>query len=482
MTTTPVLIVGAGPAGLSAAITLARFGIPTLLVERRTGPSPIPRATAISTRSMELFRSWGLEERIRADEMDVTGMGWVCRTLTEPDGMAVPLGFPSREEARAASPTYPAPVPQDLLEPVLLDHLRGYPHAEVRFGAEVVAVEPHGDGVTAVVREHGTHRHTTLRCGYVIAADGVHSTVRRNLGIAMVGPDNLGDLLSVLIRAPLAEVVGDRRYGLYMIQQKTDLEVFLPVGTGRWLYSRTWSPDTERWSDYTPARLLGHIRAASGVRDLAVEVLQVGRFRFAAQVAERFRDGRVFLIGDAAHRMTPRGGTGMNTAIHDGYDLGWKLGWVLRGWAPVDLLDCYETERRPIAVRNTENSAHPNRPDPDAFANDLAGRLPHVWQPHLGADVSTLDLIGPGRTLLVGPDNDQPDAALAALANPHDAHLRVGAPVEVHRVDAAAASAFGIGPAGAVLVRPDGQVTSRWPAQPARAGHSGRSPLFAVAE
>jgi putative polyketide hydroxylase len=139
----------------------------------------------------------------------------------------------------------------------------------------------------------------------------------------------------------------------------------------------------------------------------------------------------------------------MNTAIHDGHDLGWKLGWVLRGWAPADLLDTYETERRPVGVRNTANSAQPNRPNDDAFANDLASRLPHLWQPHLGPGVSTLDLVGP----------DASNAGLPAGVLPAG-----GAPLAVHVVDAAAAEAFGIGRGGAALVRPDGQVTARWPA------------------
>jgi putative polyketide hydroxylase len=439
---TPVLIAGAGPAGLVAALTLAREGIATLLVERRTEPSPIPRATGISTRSMELFRSWGLEERIRAGELDVTTMGWVCTDLASPDGMPVPLGFPSPEQARAASPTGPAAVPQDHLEPVLLDHLRGYPHAEVRFGAELVGLAQDGDGVTATLREHG--QETTVRCAYLVGADGAHSTVRRRVGIAMDGPDNLADQLAVLFRAPLSAVVGARRYGLYMLQGSVDIEVFVPEGGDRWLYSRTWYPGTERWSDYPEARLVELIRAGSGTPDLPVEILRTGSFTFAAQIAQRYRDGRVFLVGDAAHRMTPRGGTGMNTAIHDGYDLAWKLGWVLRGWAGPGLLDSYEAERRPVGVRNVATSAQANRPDPDAFANDLGGRLPHVW---LGPGLSTLDLLGPGHTLLLGPAGIQVDA-------PH--------PVDTHVVDAAAATALGIGPDGALLVRPDGQVSARF--------------------
>jgi putative polyketide hydroxylase len=451
MTTTPVLIVGAGPAGLVTAITLARQGIATLLVERRATTSPFPRATGISTRTMELIRSWGLEEHVRAGEMDVATQGWVCRSLAAPEGMAVSLGMPTPEQARAASPTGPAAVPQDHLEPVLLAHLRTYQNATVRFGVELVDLTQDADGVTAVLREHRSHRHTTVRCTYVVGADGAHSAVRTSLGIVMQGPDNLGDLLAVLFRAPLAEVVGERRYGLYMLQGSADIEVFLPAGDGdRWLYSRTWSPTAEGWTDYPAERLVQLIRTGSGAPDLPVHILRINRFQFAAQVAERFRDGRAFLLGDAAHRMTPRGGTGMNTAIHAAHDLGWKLGWVLRGWAPADLLDTYEAERRPIGVRNTANSAQPNRPDPNAFANDLGGRLPHVWQ---GTGRSTLDLVGPGRTLLAGPDG----------AGWRSADVGAGAPVEFRVVDAAAAEAFGIGRDGAVLVRPDGQVTARWP-------------------
>src|SRR5205814_5615376 len=157
-----VLVVGAGPAGLTAAITLARLGIAPLLVEKRPGLSPFPRATGVSTRSMELFRSWGLEDRIRAGAVRVRPEGWVCTTLAAPHGMAVPMGFPTVEQAHALSPTAPALAPQDHVEPVLLAHLRGYRHAEVRFDTELVALSPDAHGVTAVLRSGGTD--TTVRC------------------------------------------------------------------------------------------------------------------------------------------------------------------------------------------------------------------------------------------------------------------------------------------------------------------------------
>jgi FAD binding domain len=127
----------------------------------------------------------------------------------------------------------------------------------------------------------------------------------------------------------------------------------------------------------------------------------VSTFSFAAQLAERYRSGRVFLVGDAAHRMTPRGGTGMNTAIHDAYDLGWKLAWTLRGWAPSALLDTYEAMRRPIGEHNVARSGSPNgarQAATEALPYDLNGRIAHHWVAREGQLVSTVDLIDVGLT------------------------------------------------------------------------------------
>jgi 2-polyprenyl-6-methoxyphenol hydroxylase-like FAD-dependent oxidoreductase len=215
----PAVIVGAGPAGLAAAVTLARNGIGSLLVERNLGLSPLPRATAVSTRTMELLRSWGLEDEIRAGQLEIAAVGaWAAESLASPDGVVVPLGHPDFEQSAAASPTTLAAVPQDHLEPVLLRHLRGFGLAEVRFGTELVALAEDAEGVAVSLREVATGRRWTVRSGYVVGADGAHSRVRGLLGIAMDGPDHLDEQLTVLFEAPLGKVVGDRRHGIYFVQ------------------------------------------------------------------------------------------------------------------------------------------------------------------------------------------------------------------------------------------------------------------------
>jgi putative polyketide hydroxylase len=171
----PVLIVGAGPAGLVAAITLAHQGVGSLLIERRADTSALPRATAISTRTMELIRSWGLDERVRAGAVDVQPSAWVTETLASRHGWVSSFGFPTDEQAAEVSPTRPAIAPQDHLEPVLLDHLRTFPSTEVRFGTELVAFDQDDGGVSAVLREAGTNASTLVRSWFIVGADGAHS-------------------------------------------------------------------------------------------------------------------------------------------------------------------------------------------------------------------------------------------------------------------------------------------------------------------
>jgi len=447
---TSVLIVGGGPGGLTAAATLARYGVDFLLVERRAELSSLPRATGVSTRSMELMRSFGIEDEIRAggdDHVEWTQL--FCRTLAQVSaGHTASTGFPTREQCSLISPTAPACIPQDHLEPVLLDHIRSLAAGRVELGSEVVSVDQHAGGVRARLGDR------VVDAQYLIAADGAHSRVRRALGIAMRGPDNLLGAVSALFRAPLWDLVGDRRHAIYNVTDPEAEGVMLPAGDGdRWLYGVTHEPGS-RLARLDESGMARRIRLAAGVHGVAPRIERIGSFTFAAQIADRYRAGNAFLIGDAAHRATPRGGTGMNTAIHDGYDLGWKLAWVLRGWAGDDLLDTYERERRPVADHNVRQSALPPgtpHESGNAVAADLGGRIPHAWVDGARHQVSTLDLLGPGYTLFCGPELDQREVP---------AHV----PVVARRLDVITSRALGIGPADALLVRPDGV-----PAAPAAA-------------
>ena len=224
---TGVLVAGAGPAGLVAGITLAHYGVNVLVVDKRDRISTLSRALVISTRCMELLRSWGLEDKVRAGAADVEPCAWVTPTLASSDGTMVALGVPTAAEAALVSPTRPAWAPQDHLEPILLRRLQDAPTARVRFGTEVVGVEQDDAGVHAtVVDRSGAHR--VIEAAYVIGADGAHSTVRAQLGIRMDGPDNLDEYHRVEFRAPLGPVIGDRRYGLYLINHPDAACVLAP--------------------------------------------------------------------------------------------------------------------------------------------------------------------------------------------------------------------------------------------------------------
>ncbi|HWT22226.1 MAG TPA: FAD-dependent monooxygenase, partial [Solirubrobacteraceae bacterium] len=432
----PVLVAGAGPAGLTAAVALALNGVEVLLVERRGRLSALPRATALSTRTMELLRSWGLEEEVRAGGVEAEWLAWVCDSLAAAaGGHAEPLGLPTSEQAALVSPTRPACAPQDHLEPVLLRHLLASGSARVRFATEVVAAQPAADGVRVVLR--AGREEEVVHARHLVAADGAHSRIRRALGIRMEGPTGLAAAATALFRAPLWRLVEAHPYGLYDIAPANGGGVFLPAGRGdRWLYGvERDDPVLE-----SPDGIARRIRRASGVPDLEPRIERVGTFEFAAQVADRFRHGGTFLVGDAAHRITPRGGTGMNTAMHDGFDLGWKLGWVLRGWAGAGLLDSYEAERRPVVEHNVARSAQRDGSARTAASElhvDLGGRIPHLW---LEGRVSTLDLLGAGLTLFTGPDHDAWAAAAASLPGP--------LPTTVRRLDAVSARALGVAAGG----------------------------------
>jgi len=471
-----VLVVGAGPAGLTAAISLARHGIDVLVIEKHAGTSPFPKATGISTRTMELLRGWGLEERVRAGSMRVEHSMAVSETLIGPVLATMPFGYPTTQQALAVSPTTPVACPQDHLEPVLHQHLLEC-GGQVRFGTELTDMTTDDSGITATLHDQTTGHWRRIRARDLIGADGPRSTVRSALGIDVDDLGTIGDFVAVTFRADLTRQLPRTPSAINVVEAADAAGMFVPTSTDdRWIYARQWHAELEEsLDDWTPQRCVELIRAGTGLDDLHPDVLSVMAFVMGGHIADTFRAGRGFLVGDAAHRTTPVGTLGMNTAIHGAHNLGWKLAWVLRGWAGEALLDSYEAERRPIGIDNVLRSLRRTPgSEGDGLAVDVGAsyvsavldagagaRAPHAWVQHEGRRISTLDLFGGRLTLLTGRRGEPWRRAAAEIAAAGPPITTLSAGYDLHDDDGNFTDRYALGDTGAALIRPDGYLAWR---------------------
>jgi 2-polyprenyl-6-methoxyphenol hydroxylase-like FAD-dependent oxidoreductase len=526
----PVLIVGGGPVGLTASILLSQLGIGSLLVERHPGTAVLPKARGINARTMEMYRQLGIEQAIRDAGLSPERTGFIVWTESLA-GREIERRVPGRMSAasRGASPVMNCLCAQDDLEPVLRRFAEARPEAALRFNTEMTAVEQDEDGVTATLTDRVTGVETQIRAQYLIAADGAQSRVRRIVAREMIGREGVYDSVNILFNADLRQWVHDRPAALYFVEQPDLRATFLTINAhDRWgflIHSLSQYGYTS--ADFTPEYCTRLIRQGVGKPDLPVTILGVSAWEASAIVADRYRDGRLFLAGDAAHEMPPTGGFGLNTGAQDVQNLCWKLAAVLNGQAAPALLDTYHAERQPLGLLITQNALEnslsmgrtarqdnaklpraeflneqglifganyesaaiiPDGSPPPAIEDRVTqylpsarpgGRAPHAWLERDGERLSTIDLLGGRFVLLTGAKGqgwrDAAGQVAAASRSELVAHL-IGGDGDFADPDGAWRSLYELDEDGAVLVRPDGYVCWR-----SRSGAAEHAAMLAAA-
>ncbi|MEH0420790.1 FAD-dependent monooxygenase [Streptomyces sp. B21-083] len=367
----PVLIIGGGGAGLTSSIILSDLGVRHLLIERRTALSALPKAHILNQRTTEIFRQHGLADSVTevAGKMrDIGKAQW--KTSLAGDGpldglllheMAAFGGGALHDVYMAHSPVPPSNLPQCRLEPILKRHAEERAPGSILFAHELLTLDERGDMVVAEIRDERNGERLTVHAQYVIAADG-GKTVGPLLGVRMEGMTGLIDIVSTHFSADLSQWWDDGTLINWFINPDSGA-VF---GSGALaVMGPTWGRHSEEWNMHfavAPGQgdfsdedvVVPRIRELLHTPDLDMTVHRINRWSVESVLADRYRVGRVFLAGDAAHRHPPTTGLGLNTAIQDAHNLAWKLAAVVDGRADDGLLDSYESERRPVGGRNVQ--------------------------------------------------------------------------------------------------------------------------------
>ena len=518
------LIVGAGPVGLMMAVLLARQGLSSVVIERYSTRHGAPKAHALNPRTLEICRAIGLDIPAMARRATpVRDGGWV-RFVTTLSGSEIGvLPYERQDNAvKAVTPTPLINLAQPLFEDFLLELVARSPLIEVRRGVDWMSCRQDQDGVTSVLEDVETRERTSVTSRYLIGADGAGSAVRRGLAIPMVGDGAPQSFITIHFAANLRALVKDRPGILYWIMQPPHPGVLIAYDIERqWCMLYPHDPSMMPREAFTPAVCMDILHHAIGVPGSEIEIKHVLPWIMVSEVAETYRAGQAFLVGDAAHRFPPMGGLGLNTGIQDAHNLAWKIGAVERREAGETLLDSYEAERRGVALTNAEQSgrnaqrilglqaslrvgaddspetlarrlcdpvaqaeierqianqrehfdsldlqlgfsydpAHRRSGSISNFKPELAvgQRLPHAWLERDGRAVSTLDLIDDRAFTLLAGSDVANDLREGEASFPVQVLVKGRDFEDAHDVLGRSLTLFG---QEAVLVRPDGHVAA----------------------
>jgi len=368
----PVLIVGGGGAGLTASMLLSQLGVDSLVVSALPTTSVLPKAHVLNQRAMEIFSDLGVAAEIYARGTPPEHMRYSAYYV----GLAGPDPAFGRQIGRmeswgaggldsdwaAASACRQTNLPQIRLEPILKARAEALAPGRVKFNAELIDLEQDADGVTASVRDKTTGTDFVVGARYLLACDGGR-TIGRRLGVEWQGARDVMRIVSVYMSADLSRWARDPDVLIrwLWLPHRGTMGTLVPMGPDH------WGPQSEEWvfhQNYEnedtraldDARVVTDMKEALGLPDLDAKIHVISRWSLEGILADRFRVGRVFFVGDAAHRHPPTGGLGLTSAVHDAHNLCWKLAAVLSGRAGEALLETYEAERRPVDGRNVQRS------------------------------------------------------------------------------------------------------------------------------
>ncbi len=348
-----VLIVGGGPVGLAAAIELGHRGIRTLLVERNDRVGYSPRAKTTNVRSREHMRRWGIAEELRRVSPMPPDYPTDIVFGTRMNGHLLgrfPLALNGSTRRNNLYSEEAQWVPQYVVEDVLRKHASALDSVEIRLETEYVSFSQDESSVETIIRDVKSGQKSCIRSAYLIGADGARSTIRSDIGASMIGVDTFSRNFTIIFRAP--DLAARHSFGkaimYWMVNEDLPSVVGPMESDGLWYLIATRLPDETDPNSDDPA---GMVRKATGLCDLAIEIVGTDLWLARRLVADKHHDRRVFLVGDACHLHPPFGGFGMNMGIGDAVDIGWKIAAKLQGWGGEHLLATYEFERKRVHER-----------------------------------------------------------------------------------------------------------------------------------